>query len=52
MIWIDNVGLGSGGAQQIGTAGIGGQAFTVYQYGLSVPELARFSHLIWDGHAA
>ena len=33
MIWVDNVGRGSGGAQQIGTAMIGGQAFTVYQYG-------------------
>jgi hypothetical protein len=32
MIWVDNVGRGSGGAQQIGTATIGGQAFTVYQY--------------------
>jgi hypothetical protein len=33
MIWVDNVGRGSGGAQQIGTATIDGQAFTVYQYG-------------------
>ena len=33
MIWVDNAGRGSGGAQQIGTATIGGQAFTVYQYG-------------------
>ncbi len=33
MIWVDNVGRGSGGAQQIGTATIGGQAFTVYRYG-------------------
>jgi hypothetical protein len=33
MIWVDNVGRGNGGAQQIGTATIGGQAFTVYQYG-------------------
>jgi hypothetical protein len=32
MIWVDNVGRGSGGARQIGTATIGGQAFTVYQY--------------------
>jgi hypothetical protein len=32
MIWVDNVGRGSGGAQQIGTATIAGQAFTVYQY--------------------
>jgi hypothetical protein len=32
MIWVDNVGRGSGGAQQIGTATIGGQAFTVFQY--------------------
>lgn len=33
MIWVDNVGRGNGGARQIGTATIGGQAFTVYQYG-------------------
>ena len=33
MIWVDNAGRGSGGAQQIGAATIGGQAFTVYQYG-------------------
>lgn len=33
MIWVDNVGRGSGGARQIATATIGGQAFTVYQYG-------------------
>jgi len=33
MIWVDNVGRGSGGAQQIGAATIGGQAFTVYRYG-------------------
>jgi Glycosyl hydrolase family 12 len=33
MIWVDNAGRGSGGAQQIATATIGGQAFTVYQYG-------------------
>jgi len=33
MIWVDNVGRGSGGARQIGAATIGGQAFTVYQYG-------------------
>jgi Glycosyl hydrolase family 12 len=33
MIWVDNVGRGSGGARQIGTATIGGQAFTVYEYG-------------------
>jgi hypothetical protein len=32
MIWVDNVGRGSGGAQQIGTATIGAQGFTVYQY--------------------
>ena len=32
MIWVDNVGRGSGGAQRIGTATIAGQAFTVYQY--------------------
>ena len=32
MIWIDNVGRGSGGAQRIGAATIAGQAFTVYQY--------------------
>jgi hypothetical protein len=33
MIWVDNVGRGNGGARQIGTATIGGQPFTVYQYG-------------------
>lgn len=33
MIWVDNVGRGSGGARQIGAATISGQAFTVYQYG-------------------
>jgi Glycosyl hydrolase family 12 len=33
MIWVDNVGRGSGGARQIGNATIGRQAFTVYQYG-------------------
>ena len=33
MIWIDNVGRGSGGARQIGTATIAGQAFTVYEWG-------------------
>jgi len=32
MIWVDNVGRGSGGAQRIGAATIGTQAFTVYQY--------------------
>jgi hypothetical protein len=32
MIWVDNVGRGSGGAQRIGDAMIAGQAFTVYQY--------------------
>jgi hypothetical protein len=33
MIWVDNVGRGNGGAKQIGTATIGGQAFTVNQFG-------------------
>src|SRR5260221_52668 len=33
MIWVANAGPGSGGAPQIGTATIGGQAFPVYQYG-------------------
>ena len=33
MIWVDNAGRGNGGARQIGTATINGQAFTVYQYG-------------------
>jgi hypothetical protein len=33
MIWVDNMGRGNGGARQIGTATIAGQAFTVYQYG-------------------
>jgi Glycosyl hydrolase family 12 len=39
MIWVDNVGRGSGGARQIGTATIGGQAFTVYQYGSGDGEI-------------
>jgi hypothetical protein len=33
MIWVDNAGRGSGGARQIGAVTIGGEAFTVYQYG-------------------
>jgi len=33
MIWVDNVNRGTGGSDQIGTATIGGQDFTVYQYG-------------------
>jgi hypothetical protein len=33
MIWVDNAGRGSGGAQQIGTATIGGRSYTVLQYG-------------------
>jgi hypothetical protein len=33
MIWVDNVNRGTGGAAKIGTAVIGGQDFTVYQYG-------------------
>jgi Glycosyl hydrolase family 12 len=33
MIWVDNVGRGNGGAQEVGKATIDGQAFTVYQYG-------------------
>lgn len=33
MIWVDNVNRGTGGASQIGTATIGGQKFTVYQFG-------------------
>jgi hypothetical protein len=33
MIWVDNVGRGSGGARKIGAATIASQAFTVYQYG-------------------
>jgi len=33
MIWVDNAGRGSGGARRIGAAAIGGQPFTIYQYG-------------------
>jgi hypothetical protein len=33
MIWVDNVNRGTGGATKIGTATIGKQHFTVYQYG-------------------
>ncbi len=33
MIWLDNVNRGAGGATKIGTASIGGQNFTVYQFG-------------------
>lgn len=33
MIWLDNVNRGTGGADQIGTASIGGQEFTVLRYG-------------------
>jgi hypothetical protein len=35
MIWVDNVGRGSGGATLIGNTTIDGQAFTVYEYGSS-----------------
>lgn len=35
MIWVDNHGRGNGGATKIGTATIGGQPFTVYEYGSS-----------------
>lgn len=33
MIWVDNVGRGTGGARQIGNATIKGQAFRVLEYG-------------------
>jgi hypothetical protein len=33
MIWVDNSGRGSGGATQVGTATIAGQAWTIYEYG-------------------
>jgi hypothetical protein len=33
MIWVDNVHRGTGGATRIGRATIGGQSFTVLQYG-------------------
>jgi len=33
MVWVDNSERGSGGATQVGTATIAGQAWTIYQYG-------------------
>lgn len=33
MVWTDNVNRGDGGATQVGTATIGGQAWTAYEYG-------------------
>lgn len=33
MVWVDNANRGNGGADQIGTATIGGQAWTLYEYG-------------------
>lgn len=33
MIWVDNAGRGNGGARRIGVVTIGGQGFTIYQYG-------------------
>jgi hypothetical protein len=33
MVWVDNIGRGTGGARQIGKATIGGQFFKVLQYG-------------------
>jgi hypothetical protein len=33
MVWVDNVNRGTGGAAKIGTAAIGKQHFTVYQFG-------------------
>jgi hypothetical protein len=38
MIWVDNVNRGTGGADKIGAANIGGQRFTVLQYGGSDGE--------------
>lgn len=33
MVWVDNSGRGDGGATQVGTATIGGQDWTAYEYG-------------------
>jgi len=33
MVWVDNSNRGNGGSTQIGTAAIGGQAWTLYEYG-------------------
>jgi hypothetical protein len=33
MVWVDNSKRGSGGATQVGTATIAGQAWTIYKYG-------------------
>ncbi len=33
MVWVDNSGRGAGGATQVGTATIAGQAWTIYEYG-------------------
>jgi len=33
MVWVDNSERGDGGATQVGTATIAGQAWTIYQYG-------------------
>ena len=33
MVWVDNSNRGSGGARQVGSATIGGQAWTAYEYG-------------------
>lgn len=38
MVWVDNVNRGTGGADEIGAAEIGGQRFTVLQYGGSNSE--------------
>jgi len=40
MVWVDNQGRGSGGADQVGTATIAGQDWTIYQFGNS--------ELIWS----
>jgi hypothetical protein len=33
MVWVDNSNRGSGGATQVGSASIAGQAWTIYRYG-------------------
>jgi hypothetical protein len=50
MVWVDNVGRGNGGARQVGTATIGGQAFTVYKYG-SGEVIFRLNHNEQSGTA-
>lgn len=43
MVWVDNQGRGAGGADQVGTATIAGQDWTIYRYGG-----AGGTELIWS----